>query len=47
MNLTIFWILFISLWGVVPLMVIKGRKDTPKLQTTKSVKKEKRKGWFN
>ena len=47
MNFLVFWILFLGLWGIVPLMIIKGRKDeTPKVKTVPEVKKKK-KGWFN
>jgi len=46
MNIYLFWILFLSLWAVVPLMIIKGRVDeTPKIKTTPEVKPQK-KGWF-
>ena len=47
MNIYLFWILFLALWAIVPLMIIKGRVDeTPKIQTSPKVK-EKKKGWFN
>ena len=47
MNIYLFWILFLALWAVVPLMIIKGRVDEePKIQTSPKVK-EKKKGWFN
>ena len=47
MNIYLFWILFLALWAIVPLMIIKGRKDeTPKLKTSPEVK-SKKKGWFN
>ena len=47
MNIYLFWILFLALWGIVPLMIIKGRVDeVPKTQTSPKVK-EKKKGWFN
>ena len=47
MNITVFWILFLLLWGIVPLMIIKGRTDEkPKLKTLPNLK-EKKKGWFN
>jgi len=36
----------LALWAIVPLMIIKGRVDTPKIKTTPEVK-EKKKGWFN
>jgi hypothetical protein len=46
MNIYIFWILFLSLWAIVPLMIIKGRKDeTTKLNRIPEVK-TKKKGWF-
>ena len=47
MNVLVFWILFLVLLGIVPLMIIKGRKDeTPKVKTAPEVK-IKKKGWFN
>ena len=47
MNVLVFWILFLGLWAIVPLMIIKGRKDeTPKVKTVPEVK-TKKKGWFN
>ena len=47
MNVYLFWILFLSLWAIVPLMIIKGRKDqTKKVKTVPDVK-AKKKGWFN
>ena len=47
MNMYLFWILFLALWAVVPLMIIKGRKDdTPKLKTVPELK-SKKKGWFS
>ena len=47
MNIYLFWILFLALWAVVPLMIIKGRVDEePKIQTSPKVK-ENKKGWFN
>ena len=46
MNITVFWILFLILWGTVPLMIIKGRKDTETLQTTPSNNSTKKKGLF-
>ena len=45
MNIYLFWILFLSLWAIVPLMIIKGRVDeAPKIQTAPKVK-AKKKGW--
>tara|TARA_A100001388_G_C28702597_1_gene466966 strand:+ start:940 stop:1083 length:144 start_codon:yes stop_codon:yes gene_type:complete len=47
MNIYLFWILFLALWGIVPLMVIKGKPDaTPKLKTNPDIK-TKKKSWFN
>ncbi len=47
MNVYLFWILFLALWAIVPLMIIKGRVDeAPKIQTSPKVK-AKKKGWFN
>ena len=47
MNIYLFWILFLALWAIVPLMIIKGRVDEePKIQTSPKVK-AKKKGWFN
>ncbi len=47
MNIYLFWILFLALFAIVPLMIIKGKKeDSPKIQTTPKVN-EKKKGWFN
>ena len=47
MNIFVFWTLFLSLWAIVPLMIIKGKKDqTAKIWTSPEVK-ENKKGWFN
>ena len=47
MNIYLFWILFLALWAIVPLMIIKGRTDeSPKIQTSQEVKKKKN-GWFS
>ena len=47
MNIYLFWILFLALWALVPLMIIKGRVDeSPKIKTSPEVKSRK-KGWFN
>ena len=46
MNVYLFWILFLGLWGIVPLMIIKGRRDEKKVKTVPEVK-SKKKGWFN
>ena len=46
MNIYLFWILFLGLWGIVPLMIIKGRTDeTPKISLSTEVKAKKQ-GWF-
>ena len=46
MNIYLFWILFLGLWGIVPLMIIKGKSDElPKIKTKQEVK-AKKKGWF-
>ena len=47
MNIYLFWILFLALWAIVPLMIIKGRVDeAPKVKTSPEIK-SKKKGWFN
>tara|TARA_B100000424_G_scaffold264517_1_gene253040 strand:- start:333 stop:476 length:144 start_codon:yes stop_codon:yes gene_type:complete len=47
MNIYLFWILFLALWAIVPLMVIKGRKeDSQKIQPSPKVQ-VKKKGWFS
>ena len=46
MNITVFWILFLILWGTVPLMIIKGRKDTKTIQTAPSKNPTKKRGLF-
>ena len=34
MNVYLFWILFLTLWAIVTLMIIKGKTDdSPKLKT--------------
>ena len=46
MNVYLFWLLFLALWSIVPLMIIKGRVDeSPKIKTAPGVQ-EKKKGWF-
>ena len=47
MNITVFWLLFIALWGIVPLMIIKGRNDEPKIKKVIAEAPPKKKGWFN
>ncbi len=47
MNVYLFWILFLGLWAIVPLMIVKGRTDeSTKIKTAPNVK-EKKKGWFS
>ena len=47
MNIYLFWILFLALWGIVPLMIIKGRSDEAANLKTAPETKSKKKGWFN
>ena len=47
MNIYLFWILFLALWAIVPLMIIKGRVDEAPLIQSSSKVKAKIKGWFN
>lgn len=47
MNVYVFWILFLSLWGIVPLMIIKGRTDEAQKIKTEPEIKAKKKGWFS
>tara|TARA_A100001035_G_scaffold241117_1_gene206928 strand:- start:42 stop:185 length:144 start_codon:yes stop_codon:yes gene_type:complete len=47
MNIYLFWILFLGLWGIVPLMIIKGRVDAETKPETSLKVKAKKKGWFN
>ena len=46
MNIVVFWILFLGLWGIVPLMIFKGRSDEKKTLNSASEVKQKKKGWF-
>ena len=46
MNVYVFWILFFGLWGIVPLMIIKGRTDEKSNIKTVPEVKAKKKGWF-
>ena len=47
MSIYLFWILFLALWAIVPLMIIKGRADeSPKMKTTLEAK-AKKKGRFS
>ena len=46
MNIYLFWILFLALWAIVPLMIIKGRTDeTPNIKTSPQVKPTKKGGF--
>jgi len=47
MNIYIFWILFLGLWGIVPLMIIKGNKDVSQKLNASSEVKNSKKGWFS
>ena len=47
MSIYLFWILFLALWAIVPLMIIKGKTDETKKITTSPTVKTKKKGWFN
>ena len=39
MNIYVFWILFLGLWAIVPLMIIKGRtEETPKVKLSQKLK---------
>ena len=47
MNVYVFWLLFLALWAIVPLMIIKGRKDDmQKVKTVPEVNSQKKR-WFN
>tara|TARA_Y100000991_G_scaffold176140_1_gene138183 strand:+ start:178 stop:321 length:144 start_codon:yes stop_codon:yes gene_type:complete len=47
MNVYLFWILFLALWAIVPLMIIKGRTDESTNIKTSPEVKAKKKGWFS
>ena len=48
MNIYLFWLLFLTLWAIVPLMIIKGRVDeAPKIKTSPEVKTKKKAGFNN
>tara|TARA_A100001388_G_C28585280_1_gene410868 strand:- start:305 stop:448 length:144 start_codon:yes stop_codon:yes gene_type:complete len=47
MNIYLFWILFLALWAIVPLMIIKGRTDDPSQIKVSPEVKVKKKGWFS
>ena len=46
MNVYVFWVLFLGLCAIVPLMIIKGRTDETKKVKTLPEVKAKKKGWF-
>ena len=46
MNIYVFWILFLGLWAIVPLMIIKGKTDEKQMAKTILEVKAKKKGWF-
>ena len=47
MNIYLFWFLFLALWAIVPLMIIKGRTDETSNPKPSPEVKPKKKGWFN
>ena len=47
MNVYLFWILFLALWAIVPLMIIKGKADNTNTIKIEPNVKSKKKGWFN
>ena len=47
MNIYLFWILFFTLCGIVPLMIIKGRTDEKSKQKTSPEVRNLKKGWFS
>jgi len=47
MNVYLFWFLFFALWAIVPLMIIKGKKEQVKEVKLTSNDKGKKKGWFS
>ena len=46
MNVYVFWILFLGLWAIVPLMIIKGKADEKTTVKTIPEAKIKKNGWF-
>ena len=46
MNVYVFWILFLGLWAIVPLMIFKGRSEESTKVKTQPEIKTKKKGWF-
>ena len=47
MNIYLFWILFLGLWAIVPLMIIKGKTDDVIQVKNAPEVKSKKKGWFS
>ena len=47
MNVYFFWLLFLALWAIVPVMIIKGRRDEKPIIQSSPEAKPKKKGWFN
>jgi len=48
MNIYLFWTLFLALWAIVPLMIIKGKVDEePKIRLLQKLKKRKKVGLIN
>ena len=47
MNVYLFWILFLALWAIVPVMIIKGRVDESPQVKASLENKANKKGWFN
>ena len=46
MSIYLFWVLFLALWAIVPLMIIKGKADeSPEIKNSPEVK-VKKKVWF-
>ena len=47
MNIYLFWILFLAILAIVPLMIIKGKTDeSPNIKKSSEVQ-TKKKGLFN
>jgi len=47
MNIYLFWLLFLTLWATVPLMIIKGKKDEKTVLKKSPDVISKKKSWFN
>ena len=46
MNITIFWLLFLTIFAIVPVMIIKGKPDNSKTPQDNKNIPSKKKGWF-